>query len=400
MTPLPENRRSFVKKTLATSASISLTGLIRAHGEGGAGITNTTVQTTSGTIGSGSSTSATAATVPQTVGTITSTTSPATSQERKGETRTRYRLICIAAPESRVGLIGWLQAASASDIATAVPHNVKVQATRSPGRGDVSFGKLGITVIWEHNLPSASITKYLQVSKTVERKLYYRRVNAQGRAYDSFYDGRWLRPTDERPACDYEDCLNSAGDVPHTLDGPSLAFDVGPGLTVDASIARAGYFIGSLNVTGGTNEVNDVTYVTSDSQTSKTQKGAELSLGAPDTNGEVSISPKSISVKSEIKNKSGFNISSSGKSTATKEYGVQESSSGTKTFGFSGTCSSSLTAEVAMDWKVIIQAQEKRVVVDGNGSLVKEDPPGPWLPALPANPDGIGVEDAKLEPSR
>src|SRR5512134_1244852 len=34
-----ENRRSFVKKSLATSVSISFTGLIRAHGESGGGTT-------------------------------------------------------------------------------------------------------------------------------------------------------------------------------------------------------------------------------------------------------------------------------------------------------------------------------------------------------------------------
>ena len=42
MTPPPEfsePRRSFVKKSLATSVSISFAGLIRAHGEGGGGTT-------------------------------------------------------------------------------------------------------------------------------------------------------------------------------------------------------------------------------------------------------------------------------------------------------------------------------------------------------------------------
>ena len=37
----PENRRSFVKKSLATSMSISFIGLLRAHGEEGAGTTTT-----------------------------------------------------------------------------------------------------------------------------------------------------------------------------------------------------------------------------------------------------------------------------------------------------------------------------------------------------------------------
>ena len=37
----PENRRSFVKKTLATSVSISFAGLIRAHGEEGGGSVST-----------------------------------------------------------------------------------------------------------------------------------------------------------------------------------------------------------------------------------------------------------------------------------------------------------------------------------------------------------------------
>lgn len=53
MTPpieFSEPRRSFVKKTLATSVSISFAGLIRAHGEEGGGTTNTTSSTGDGTI--------------------------------------------------------------------------------------------------------------------------------------------------------------------------------------------------------------------------------------------------------------------------------------------------------------------------------------------------------------
>ena len=52
MTPPPEfsePRRSFVKKTLATSVSISFAGLIRAHGEEGGGTTNSTIGTYSTT---------------------------------------------------------------------------------------------------------------------------------------------------------------------------------------------------------------------------------------------------------------------------------------------------------------------------------------------------------------
>jgi hypothetical protein len=46
-----ESRRSFVKKSLATSVSISFVGLIRAHGEeGGGGTTATTTTTTTTTI--------------------------------------------------------------------------------------------------------------------------------------------------------------------------------------------------------------------------------------------------------------------------------------------------------------------------------------------------------------
>jgi hypothetical protein len=50
----PENRRSFVKKSLATSMTLTFAGLIRAHGDGGTGGTtidpeNTDVTTNSGT---------------------------------------------------------------------------------------------------------------------------------------------------------------------------------------------------------------------------------------------------------------------------------------------------------------------------------------------------------------
>ena len=50
----PENRRSFVKKSLATSMTLTFAGLIRAHGDGGTGGTtidpeNTYVTTNSGT---------------------------------------------------------------------------------------------------------------------------------------------------------------------------------------------------------------------------------------------------------------------------------------------------------------------------------------------------------------
>ena len=53
MTPpfeFSEPRRSFVKKTLATSVSISFAGLIRAHGEEGGGTTNTTIGTYTTTV--------------------------------------------------------------------------------------------------------------------------------------------------------------------------------------------------------------------------------------------------------------------------------------------------------------------------------------------------------------
>lgn len=40
--PFSQDRRSFVKKSLATSVSISFAGLIRAHGEEGGGTTTTT----------------------------------------------------------------------------------------------------------------------------------------------------------------------------------------------------------------------------------------------------------------------------------------------------------------------------------------------------------------------
>jgi hypothetical protein len=50
----PENRRSFVRKPLATSMSVTFAGLIRAHGEGGGQTTtfdpeNTNVTTSRGT---------------------------------------------------------------------------------------------------------------------------------------------------------------------------------------------------------------------------------------------------------------------------------------------------------------------------------------------------------------
>lgn len=41
-----ENRRSFVKKSLTTTAALTFTGLIRAHGDGGGGDDSTTEETT------------------------------------------------------------------------------------------------------------------------------------------------------------------------------------------------------------------------------------------------------------------------------------------------------------------------------------------------------------------
>ena len=83
MTPPPEfsePRRSFVKKTLATSVSISFAGLIRAHGEEGGGTTlpetagtnsASTVEETAGTTDSTSG-----STTPETAGTTNATTQP------------------------------------------------------------------------------------------------------------------------------------------------------------------------------------------------------------------------------------------------------------------------------------------------------------------------------------
>lgn len=59
MTPTPdfsENRRSFVKKTLATTITISFAGLIRAHGEGTTGTTWNPDETTAVTTDSGGTT--------------------------------------------------------------------------------------------------------------------------------------------------------------------------------------------------------------------------------------------------------------------------------------------------------------------------------------------------------
>jgi hypothetical protein len=59
MTPTPdfsENRRSFVKKTLATTVTISFAGLIRAHGEGTTGSTSNPDETTACTTDSGGTT--------------------------------------------------------------------------------------------------------------------------------------------------------------------------------------------------------------------------------------------------------------------------------------------------------------------------------------------------------
>ncbi|MBN8458146.1 MAG: hypothetical protein J0M04_09920 [Verrucomicrobia bacterium] len=87
MTPpfeFSEPRRSFVKKTLATSVSISFAGLIRAHGEEGGG---TTVQETAGTTYTSTveETAGTTAqtTTPETCGTTVTTTSVSTACGKK-----------------------------------------------------------------------------------------------------------------------------------------------------------------------------------------------------------------------------------------------------------------------------------------------------------------------------
>ena len=78
-----EPRRSFVKKTLATSVSISFAGLIRASGEEGGG--TTTIATTIGTEATTQMT-----TVPTTIGEEETTTSPPSTAEN---------FMCASSPE-------------------------------------------------------------------------------------------------------------------------------------------------------------------------------------------------------------------------------------------------------------------------------------------------------------
>ena len=130
MTPPPEfsePRRSFVKKTLATSVSISFAGLIRASGEEGGGTTEVTWATTCGTTVATTDPFGYTSTAPETTETWatvqTTTEGPATTTEtttlpKKPKHRVYTLEIWFKSANYTTGAVTWTTTKD-----DAVPHS-------------------------------------------------------------------------------------------------------------------------------------------------------------------------------------------------------------------------------------------------------------------------------------
>ncbi len=279
----------------------------------------------------------------------------------KRVTYRQFRLICVRHPSERIGQIAWLEAASAESLANPTACVVKVES-EGPFRGQ-SFLSRRIRAGWTSNLTNF-------VSKSVAHQL---KING------AIYDGRWIKDGNPIPEYEMTKENNSPEDLPYTK--PEFAFNV-DGTEVSAAVTKAGYFIGNLAVTGGKNIVNSSVYETSDGQTSATESGAEATLEVPDISAGVAVSPKSISLKNEIKNESAARIATNGSNVVQKQYSLHEGENGERQFRFDGGISSTMSARIDLDWKIIVQTKSKTVkTLDGREIETIEVTD--WSPPLP-----------------
>jgi hypothetical protein len=348
----PESRRSFVKKSLASSMTVTFAGLIRAHGNGSNGETTIDPENTYVTTNSGTTT------------TFDLEETIASTGAIRKKTETQYRLICVRSPQTRTGQIAWLEASRLEDISNAKAHVIKVEAISSPHRGQTDFGVMRITASW-----TSTLTKHVQ--KCVEKHLKYKLRN---------YNGEWIKEGEPAPVLKVEIHLDSEFDLPITM--PSLSFNLAAD-QIDASVIRSGFFIDGFSVTGGNNIVNSTEYVSSQGVVSVSESGAELSLGVPNVAAGAEAGLKSVTTNTKIENKSGFNIKTGGITRRTREYVATVSENGNTNFSFSGECSSSLNATIAMDWKIIVQTRNRIVVYnDGSEPYVEQNSETQWEPEM------------------
>ena len=398
-----ENRRSFVKKSLATSMTFTFSGLIRANGEEenvtttfsttspltiGTEFTDETYATIPETVGTDDTTDFTAGTtipetigiddtteftadttIPETIGTDV-TTGPYPTGTRS-ETLVRYQLVCYESPDSGATVISWAQANSSN---ATNPTSFSVRAiTTGPSRGDTSFsvlaGDTNFTFSADgQNWPGMAVTK--RVSKQLE---------LQGAPYT----GQWLSGSNGPTI---KTIKTNEGAQPADS---GIVYGIGGEIGHNLTVNKSGVFLASLAVTGGTNISNSTNYLTSDGKTYGSKQAAEGSLALPDVNTGIAISPKSVSAKSEIKNKTGVTISSEGTLESTSKYDRNEGQNNAVTYTYNGTMSSSVAGFGKVQFLVMMQSQTRRVVYetfsdgteritdDGFGSMT------PWSPALP-----------------
>jgi len=274
----------------------------------------------------------------------------------------RYRLICVQHPAELVGQVAWLEASSLENLENPIPCVIKVEA-EGPSRGQ-TFTRRRILARWTSNQTNL-------VMKSVIHRLVL---------LGQTYDGGWIRDGAPIPEQVAEKENIDSPELPISM--PEFAFVVDRS-EITASVTKAGFFLGGLVVSGGRNVSNNTIYQTSDGETSDSESGAIASLGVPDVSGGGSISPKSISLNQEIKNKSGFTISTSGKNVVHKQYSAKEDENGQKRFEFNGSLSSTLAASINMDWKIVLQTQTKKIkTLDGRE--IETTSISDWTPFLPA----------------